>query len=204
MACAKASKHVLCIYFQNGTPKDSVSMITMNGKLYIHWRFIPSCHFMLQKFLVRVTRPPRPFWWDSIPLKNPRRKQNTHLQPLTLVFAKLWRRSKPELSRPHGEGCQWVGCWSLPDLLCQLHFSKSSSAIKKRLLKWEKGKKTLFVKAWDIICLGSWETYHPPGSTSASTKKLSILRIPKRLPRELMRLKVFVLRSNAFMAKLPS
>lgn len=54
MACAKASKHVLCIYFQNGTPKDSVSMITMNGKLYIHWRFIPSCHFMLQKFLVRL------------------------------------------------------------------------------------------------------------------------------------------------------
>lgn len=76
---------------------------------------------------------------------------------------------------------------------------------KKMVVEMGKGKNPpLFVKAWDIICLGSWETYHPPGSTSASTKKLSILRIPKRLPRELMRLKVFVLRSNAFMAKLPS
>ena len=109
------------IYFRN--PKDSVSMITMNGKLYIHWRFIPSCHFMLQN-LSWGYKTSKTILMRFHPSQGPLKKQ-PHLQPLTLVFAKLWRRSKPELSRPQVEGCQWVGWWNLPDL--NLHSSATKN-----------------------------------------------------------------------------
>lgn len=61
-------------------------------------------------------------------------------------------------------GCQWVGCWNLPDLLCQLHFSKSSSAIKKWLLKWEKGKTPPFLWRLGIsFALDHEKPTIPPG-----------------------------------------
>ena len=122
-----------------------------------------------------VTRPPRPFWWDSTPLKNPRRKQNNPISNLSHWYLPSCEGGQnPSCRDLTWMGCQWVGWWNLPDLLCQLHFSKSSQ--KKWLLKWEKGNPPLFVKAWDIICLGSLrnpidqETEHTSHSQATSTR----------------------------------
>lgn len=140
MACATASKCILYIYiyFQNGTPQGSVSMITMNGKLYVHWRFIPSCHFMWQNFSWGY-KTSKTILMRFHPSQEPSEKtKQPHLQPLTLVFAKLWRRSKPELSRPHVDGVPMGGLMEPSRLIMPTPFLQIFP--KKMVVEMGKGK----------------------------------------------------------------
>ena len=98
------------------------------------------------------------------PSQGPSEKtKQPHLQPLTLVFAKLWRRSKPELSRPQVDRVPMGGLLEPSRLIMPTPFLQIFICHKKMVVEMGKGKNPpLFVKASVKICLGSLRNLPSP------------------------------------------
>ena len=73
------------------------------------------------------------------PSQEPSEKtKQPHLQPLTLVFAKLWRRSKPELSRPQVDGVPMGGLLEPSRLIMPIPFLQIFICHKKMVVEMGK------------------------------------------------------------------